>query len=167
MTNLINEDMLNQAGEESCCCGGATKSEEGCCKGEESEASCNCMNEDDSHDHEHDHHDHAHGEHHHDHDHAGHDHAGHDHEHEHNQVVTFENEDGTTSEYPVVDEFEFDGSLYVLVLNADDTVTPLRSVGEEGELQFLTEEEFDEVSKAYNEILDSEDEEETEEDTEV
>lgn len=166
MTNLINEDMLNQAGEESCCCGGAAKNEEGCCKGEDSEASCNCMNEEDGHNHEHDHHGHAHGEHHHDHDHAGHDHE-HDHEHEHNQVVTFENEDGTTSDYPVVDEFEFDGSLYVLVLNADDTVTPLRSVGEEGDLEFLTEEEFDEVSKAYNEILDSEDEEETEDETEV
>lgn len=164
MTNLINEDMLNQTGEESCCCGGGAKNDEGCCREEEASVGCNCMNEDDSHDHEHDHHDHAHGHHHHDHDHAGHDH---DHEHEHTQVVTFENEDGTTSEYPVVDEFEFDGSLYVLVLNADDTVTPLRSVGEEGELQFLTEEEFDEVSKAYNEILDAEDEEETEDDTEV
>lgn len=165
MTNLINEDMLNQTGEGSCCCGGGAKNDEGCCREEEASVGCNCMNEDDSHDHEHDHHDHAHG-HHHDHDHAGHDHD-HDHEHEHTQVVTFENEDGTTSEYPVVDEFEFDGSLYVLVLNADDTVTPLRSVGEEGELQFLTEEEFDEVSKAYNEILDAEDEEETEDDTEV
>jgi uncharacterized protein YrzB (UPF0473 family) len=57
----------------------------------------------------------------------------HDHDHEHEHMVTFENEDGTTSEYPVVDEFEFDGELYVLVLNSDETVTPLKSMGEDGE----------------------------------
>lgn len=78
-------------------------------------------------------------------------------------MVTFENEDGTTSEYPVVDEFEFDGELYVLVLNSDDTVTPLRSMGEDGELVFLTEEEFEVVANAYNELLDAEDEDEEEE----
>lgn len=87
-------------------------------------------------------------------------------------TVMMENEDGTSDEFPVVDEFEYNGMLYVLVENADGTVTPLRSVGEEGELEFLNEEEFNEVAAAYNEFMDEygddedEDEEEEEEDEE-
>ena len=128
------------------------------CGCESNEKECNCNEE---HDHEcgcgHDHH--------HDEDHecgCGCDHD-HDHDHdEHIQTVTMENEDGTSEEYPIVDEFEIDGVVYVLVENPDGTVTPLRAEGEEGDLAFLTEEEFNEVSEAYKMLLDSEDEEDEE-----
>lgn len=105
--------------------------------------------------------------------HEEHDHecgCGHDHdheEHEHIHTVTMENEDGTTEEYPLVDEFEIDGVVYVLVENPDGTVTPLRAEGEEGDLAFLTEEEFTEVSKAYNMLLEAEEDEVDEEEDEV
>ena len=110
---------------------------------------------------DHDHHDHEHHEHH---DHEHHDHEGHDHEHHHDEncdhdhdhgtTVVMENEDGTSDEYPVVDEFEYNDAVYVLVENADGTVTPLRQAGEDGELEFLTEDEFSEVANAYNEFMD-------------
>ncbi len=100
--------------------------------------------------------------------------CGHDHEHHHDhegeevevQTVFIENEDGTTDELLVVEEFEYNGSQYILVQNEDETVTPLKAVGEEGELEFLSDEEFEEVSKAFNEALEMEDEDEDEEDTE-
>ncbi|SFN29173.1 DUF1292 domain-containing protein [Proteiniclasticum ruminis] len=88
---------------------------------------------------------------------GGHDH---DHEHHHTPVVTFENEDGTTEDHPIVDEFELDGNVYVLVMNQDETVTPLRVEGEEGELVFLDEEEFNKVSEAYAEMVEAEEDEE-------
>ena len=81
-----------------------------------------------------------------------------------------ENEDGTSDEYPVVDEFEYNDAVYILVENADGTVTPLRQAGEEGELEFLTEEEYDEVANAYNEFMDEygdEDEDDEDEDEEL
>ena len=116
--------------------------EEGCCCGEDHE--CNCEGDDGC------------G--------CG---CGHDHDHEHPMTVTMENEDGTTAEYPIVDEFEIDGKIYVLIENPDGTVTPLRAEGEEGDLAFLTEEEFNEVSEAYDQLLDGEEEEdEFEEDEE-
>lgn len=88
---------------------------------------------------------------------GGHDH---DHEHHHTPVVTFENEDGTTEDFPIVDEFELEGNVYVLVMNQDETVTPLRVEGEEGELIFLDEEEFNKVSEAYAEMVEAEEDEE-------
>lgn len=100
---------------------------------------------------------------------GGHDHdnqesccGGHDHDHEHHHipVVTFENEDGTTEDHPIVDEFELDGNVYVLVMNQDETVTPLRVEGEEGDLVFLDEEEFNKVSEAYAEMVEAEEDEE-------
>lgn len=96
--------------------------------------------------------------------------CGHDHEHEaeeedmdleHVHSVIMENEDGTTEEYPIADEFELDGIQYLLVENEDGTVTPLRVAGEEGELEFLDEEEFNAVADAYNMALDMEEEEES------
>ena len=149
----INKDKELEAGCCCCgseadesCCGNEANNEEGCCCEGES-TGCNCMDEPGHH------HEHGPG-------------CDHDHDHEHEHMVTFENEDGTTSEYPVVDEFEFDGELYVLVLNSDETVTPLKSMGEDGELVFLTEEEFEVVANAYNELLDAEDEDEDEEEEE-
>ena len=120
--------------------------------------------EEEIHDHEHGH-DHEDG---HNHDHE-HDHD-HDHDHDHEATVIMENEDGTTEEYPVVDEFEYNDAIYVLVENEDGTVTPLRHADDEGELEFLTEEEFNEVAQAYNEFMeeygedwDDEDDEDLEE----
>lgn len=142
MTNTINE---NNVAEENNCCGNSA--ENSCCCGEnETEKSCNCAEDTEGcacgNDHDHEHHDHDHGD--------------------HVHTVTFENEDGTTEEYPIVDEFEIDGVVYVLVMNADETVTPLRVEGEEGELVFLNEEEFEAVSEAYSNLI-----EEDEEDSEV
>jgi len=151
MTNTINENNMEEI---KSCCGGGNKSQEGsCCSGEEQ--SCNCGNDHEDQEgsccsseesscncgHDHDDHDH----HHHD----------HDHEHEHAHMVTFENEDGTTQEYPIVDEFELEGEVYILVMNEDETVTPLRVAGEDGELVFLTEEEFHTVSEAYEALSES------------
>lgn len=132
MTNTINENNMEEI---KSCCGGGNKNQEGsCCSGEEQ--SCNCGHDHDDHDH-----------HHHDHE--------HDHEHEHAHMVTFENEDGTTQEYAIVDEFELEGEVYILVMNEDETVTPLRVAGDDGELVFLTEEEFHTVSEAYEALADS------------
>jgi len=133
MTNTINDNNMEEI---KSCCGGGNKNQEGsCCSGEEQ--SCNC-----GHDHD-------------DHDHHDHEHEHHDHEHEHAHMVTFENEDGTTQEYPIVDEFELEGEVYILVMNEDETVTPLRVAGDDGELVFLTEEEFHTVSEAYEALSES------------
>lgn len=136
MTNTINEN--NKCCEDnSCCCENTAeeKDTKACCcaENETEEEGCGCG---------HEHH------HHHDHD--------HEHDHEHTPVVTFENEDGTTEEYPIVDEFEFEGNVYVLVMNDDESVTPLRVEGEDGELVFLGEDEFEKVSEAYAALEDSE-----------
>lgn len=133
--------------EQGCCCGGNNQEEKECCGGQ-------------GHNHDHEHGECCGG---HDHDHengeccGGHDH---DHEHHHTPVVTFENEDGTTEDHPIVDEFELDGKVYVLVMNQDETVTPLRVEGEEGDLVFLDEEEFNKVSEAYAELVEAEEDEE-------
>ncbi len=94
---------------------------------------------------------------------CGHDHGDEDDEF-HGHSVFMENEDGTTEEYAVVDEFEYNGIFYVLVENADGTVTPLKAAGDDGELEFLSEEEFDEVANAYNEAVEMDDEDEDDED---
>lgn len=136
MTNTINEN-TKCCEDNSCCCENTTEemNTKACCcaENETEEEGCDCG---------HEHH------HHHDHD--------HEHDHEHTPVVTFENEDGTTEEYPIVDEFEFEGNVYVLVMNDDESVTPLRVEGEDGELVFLGEDEFEKVSEAYAALEDSE-----------
>ena len=150
MTNTINENNVAEennccgnSAENSCCCGNSD--ENSCCCGEnEAENTCNCSDDTEGCA-------------------CGNDHEHHDHDHgDHVHTVTFENEDGTTEEYPIVDEFEIDGVVYVLVMNADETVTPLRVEGEEGELVFLNEEEFEAVSEAYSNLI-----EDDEEDSEV
>jgi len=171
MTNTINENKVTEENnccgnkaEDSCCCG-ETKTENSCncsddaegCNCSDDAEGCNCSDDaegcncsDDTegcacgNDHDHEHHDH-------DHDHGDHVHT-----------VTFENEDGTTEEYPIVDEFEIDGVVYVLVMNADETVTPLRVEGEEGELIFLNEEEFEAVSEAYSNLIEDDEEDDSE-----
>ncbi len=45
-------------------------------------------------------------------------------------------------------------------MNQDETVTPLRVEGEEGDLVFLDEEEFNKVSEAYAEMVEAEEDEE-------
>lgn len=136
MTNTINEN-TKCCEDNSCCCENTAEemNTKACCcaENETEEEGCDCG---------HEHH------HHHDHD--------HEHDHEHTPVVTFENEDGTTEEYPIVDEFEFEGKVYVLVMNDDESVTPLRVEGEDGELVFLGEDEFEKVSEAYAALEDSE-----------
>lgn len=120
--------------EKEACCGGHNTEEKDCCGGHNhnhEEQDCCC----------------------------GHDHD-HEHEHHHTPVVTFENEDGTTEDHPIVDEFELDGKVYVLVMNQDETVTPLRVEGEDGDLVFLDEEEFNKVSEAYAEMVEAEEDEE-------
>ena len=136
------------------CCGGHDQEDKECCGGHDhnhDQGSC-CGGHDHNHDQEsccggHDHESCC----------GGHDH---DHEHHHTPVVTFENEDGTTEDFPIVDEFELEGNVYVLVMNQDETVTPLRVEGEEGELIFLDEEEFNKVSEAYAEMVEAEEDEE-------
>ena len=34
------------------------------------------------------------------------------HDHKHEAVVTFENEDGTTEDHPIIDEFEYNDNIY-------------------------------------------------------
>ena len=135
MTNTINEN--NKCCEDnSCCCENTAEEKDTkacCCADNETEEEGCCCG------HEHHHHDHD-----------------HEHDHEYTPVVTFENEDGTTEEYPIVDEFEFEGNVYVLVMNDDESVTPLRVEGEDGELVFLGEDEFEKVSEAYAALEDSE-----------
>ncbi len=118
--------------EDNCGCGHDHSDNHECCKDDASE--CNC----------------------------GHDHNHDDHDHEHTPMVTFENEDGTTEDFPVVDEFDLDGETYILVMNNDDTVTPLKVNGEDGELIFLSEEEFHSVSEAYAALAEEEEAEEEE-----
>lgn len=132
--NKMTNETNNPIEKDDCNCGHNHADDHDCCKNDDTQ-SCNC-----GHDHDHDH----------------------DHVHEHQHMVTFENEDGSTEEVPVVDEFDLDGQTYVLVMNTDETVTPLRVDGEEGDLVFLTEEEFHKVSEAYAALVEAEDFEEEE-----
>lgn len=132
----MTNETTNPIEKDDCDCGHHHSQDHECCNGDETK-SCNC-----GHDHDHDH--------------------NHEHHHDHNPMVTFENEDGTTEEFPVVDEFDLDGQTYILVMNNDETVTPLRVEGEEGELVFLSEEEFHSVSEAYAALAEAEEAEEEE-----
>lgn len=85
----------------------------------------------------------------HDHDHAN---CGcGEHEHEH-FVVDLEDENGNVVSCDVIDAFEYKETEYVLVQNPDDgSVYLFKSEGEEGELTVPSEEEFEEVTKYYEE----------------
>ena len=100
-----------------------------CCGG-----NCECG---DNHDHNHDHANCGCGE----------------HEHEH-FVVDLEDENGNVVSCDVIDAFEYKETEYVLVQNPEDgSVYLFKSEGEEGELTVPSEEEFEEVTKYYEEEL--------------
>ncbi|MGL5244259.1 MAG: DUF1292 domain-containing protein [Sarcina sp.] len=76
-----------------------------------------------------------------------------DHDHEH-FVVDLEDEEGNVISCDVIDAFEYKEEEYVLVQNpADGSVYLFKSQGEEGELTIPSEEEFEEVTKYYEEEL--------------
>ena len=112
------------------CCGGHDHNhgEEGCCGGHDhkhGEEGCGC----------------------------GHDHD-HDHEHYETMVVDLEKEDGTTVTCEIVDAFEYKENGYALVFNPEEEAVYLfKEVGEEGELEVPEEEEFNEVTKYYEENI--------------
>jgi hypothetical protein len=92
----------------------------------------------------------------HDHDHD-HDHegcgCGHDHDHA-PMIVDLEDENGNVVSCEAIDGFTYKESDYILVQNPDDgSVYLFKVVGEEGELVVPDEEEFNEVSKYYEESL--------------
>lgn len=76
-------------------------------------------------------------------------------EHEHETfVVDLVDEEGNTVTCEVVDAFEYNDVEYVLVQNPQDGSTYLfRSEGEEGELVIPDDEEFEAVTKYYQEEL--------------
>lgn len=100
------------------------------------------------------------GEHNHDHEDCG---CGHDHEgcdcgHEHGpMIVDLEDENGNVVSCEAIDGFTYKENEYILVQNPDDgSVYLFKVVGEEGELVVPDEEEFEEVSKYYEQSLEDE-----------
>jgi hypothetical protein len=93
--------------------------------------------------------------------------CGHDHEHGHNHedgcgcghdhepmIVDLEDENGNVVSCEAIDGFTYKENDYILVQNPDDgSVYLFKVVGEEGELVVPEEEEFEEVSKYYEESL--------------
>lgn len=80
---------------------------------------------------------------------------GHDHDHG-AMIVDLEDENGNIVPCEVVDGFAYKENEYVLVQNPDDGSVYLFKVvgeGEEGELVIPEDEEFEEVTKYYEETL--------------
>lgn len=102
--------------------------------------SCGCGND----------HDHDHG-----HEGCG---CGHDHDHDHGpMIVDLEDENGNVVSCEAIDGFTYKENDYILVQNPDDgSVYLFKIVGEEGELVVPDEEEFEEVSKYYEQSLEDE-----------
>ena len=74
-------------------------------------------------------------------------------------VVYLEQEDGTEVGLPIVDEFEYGGTVYVVVDDDDNEVSYIFEVVEkEGEetLEPVTDDMFDEVSEYYQKLVDGE-----------
>jgi uncharacterized protein YrzB (UPF0473 family) len=85
--------------------------------------------------------------------------CGHDHEHA-PMIVDLEDENGNVVSCEAIDGFEYKDNDYILVQNPDDgSIYLFKVVGEEGELVVPEEEEFEEVSKYYEQTLELEDEE--------
>lgn len=84
--------------------------------------------------------------------------CGHDHDHEHGpMIVDLEDEHGNVVSCEVIDGFNYKDNDYILVQNPDDGSVYLFKVeGEEGELVVPEEEEFEEVSKYYEQTLEDE-----------
>ncbi|MBP1743568.1 MAG: hypothetical protein H6Q58_546 [Firmicutes bacterium] len=87
-------------------------------------------------------------------------------EHEHEVMsVDLEDEEGNIVSCVIVDGFDFKGSEYAIVENPENGAVYLFKVigeGEEGELIVPEEDEFNEVSAYYEELLESESESELE-----
>lgn len=93
----------------------------------------------------------------------------HDHEHNHegcgcgcgeeheveSLIVDLEDEEGNVVPCEVIDGFEYKDSEYVLVQNpGDGSIYLFKAVGEEGELVIPEDEEFEEVSKYYESLIE-------------
>lgn len=79
--------------------------------------------------------------------------CGHDHEHG-PMIVDLEDENGNVVSCEAIDGFTYKENDYILVQNPEDgSVYLFKVVGEEGELVVPEEEEFEEVSKYYEESL--------------
>lgn len=75
-------------------------------------------------------------------------------------VVELEDEKGNMVSCQVIDDFSFKDQDYVLVQNPDDKSVYLFRVegeGEDGQLVVPEDDEFEEVSKYYESLLESED----------
>lgn len=90
--------------------------------------------------------------------------CNHDHDHDHDGcgceehetfVIDLEDDNGNVISCPIVDAFQCEEKEYILAMNeADDSYYLFRVEGEEGEdLVVPDEEEFDRVSKYYNDVL--------------
>lgn len=79
-------------------------------------------------------------------------------DHDHGpMIVDLEDENGNVVSCEVVDGFTYKENDYVLVQHPEDgSVFLFKVVGEEGELVVPEEEEFNEVSKYYEESLEDE-----------
>lgn len=92
----------------------------------------------------------------------------HEHEHEHGEgcgcghdhdsmIVDLEDENGNVVSCEAVDGFTYKENDYILVQNPEDgSVYLFKVVGEEGELVVPEDEEFEEVSKYYEQSLEEE-----------
>ncbi len=86
--------------------------------------------------------------------------CGDEHEHEF-MSVDLEDEDGNIVTCAIVDGFEYKGGEYAIVENPENGAVYLFKVvgeGEEGELIVPEEDEFNEVSAYYEDMLESEEE---------
>lgn len=81
-----------------------------------------------------------------------------DHDHEHgSMIVDLEDENGNVVPCEVVDGFTYKEKDYILVQHPEDgSVFLFKVEGEQGELVIPDDEEFEEVSKYYEESLNDE-----------
>lgn len=80
--------------------------------------------------------------------------CGHDHD---SMIVDLEDENGNVVSCEAVDGFTYKENDYILVQNPEDgSVYLFKVVGEEGELVVPEDEEFEEVSKYYEQSLEEE-----------
>lgn len=93
---------------------------------------------------------------------CGHDHD-HDHEH-HMHTVTLELENGEELECPIIEIFEIDGKEYIALLHPVEEIAMLYGFKdhEDGSLELTeieSDDEYEAVSEAFNELMSEEDEE--------
>lgn len=91
--------------------------------------------------------------------------CGHDHDHEHEMhTVTIELENGDELECPIIEIFEVDGKEYIALLHPEEEIALLYGFKdhEDGSLELteiVSDDEYETVSEAFNELLAEEDEE--------